>query len=113
MVRSFEARTSTANLEPSDAFFSKPPAESDEGISLADWIKLCTENRALLLRALLYGLLLSTLIAFILPDYYSGVTSILPPQQTTSLANSSLGQLAPLMALAGKDIGLKNPSDLY
>ena len=112
MARSFESSTSTAGLDPSDVFFSKPPSEQ-EGISLADWIKLLSENRALLWRGLLYGLLLSTLTAFLLPDYYSGLTSILPPQQTTSLANSSLGQLAPLMALAGKDIGLKNPSDLY
>jgi capsule polysaccharide export protein KpsE/RkpR len=113
MARSFESRTPTANLEPAEAFFSNAAPVSQEGKSLAAWVKLCAENKALIWRALLYGFLLSTLVAFLMPDYYSGVTSFLPPQQTTSLANSTLGQLAPLMALAGKDIGLKNPSDLY
>jgi capsule polysaccharide export protein KpsE/RkpR len=37
----------------------------------------------------------------------------LPPQQTQSLASAMLGQLGPLASLAGRDLGLKNPNDIY
>jgi uncharacterized protein involved in exopolysaccharide biosynthesis len=44
---------------------------------------------------------------------YTATTRILPPQQSQSLASAMLGQLGPLAGLAGRDLGLKNPNDLY
>jgi len=62
--------------------------------------------------------LAGVLVAFVSPDYYTARARIMPPQQTEStavmlmnqLANSGLGSLA---SLANKDIGLKNPNDMY
>lgn len=57
-------------------------------------------------------------VALLLPNWYTANTKILPPQQQqssatallSSLSSSSLGSLA---SAAGKDLGIKNPNDLY
>jgi tyrosine-protein kinase Etk/Wzc len=53
------------------------------------------------------------LISLWLPNMYTATTRILPPQQNQSLASAMMGQLGPLAGLAGRDLGLKNPNDLY
>ena len=61
---------------------------------------------------------LAAIISIIIPNRYTASAKILPPQQPQSsaallmnqLAGSSLGSLA---AATGKDLGLKNPNDLY
>jgi capsule polysaccharide export protein KpsE/RkpR len=77
------------------------------------WSHLLVSHPKFLLRCVMWGFLLSILVAFLLPVYYKSETAILPPQQAQSLSSSMLGQIAPLIALTGKDVGLKNPSDLY
>jgi tyrosine-protein kinase Etk/Wzc len=52
-------------------------------------------------------------ISLLLPNMYTATTRILPPQQTQSLASAMMGQLGPLASLAGHDLGLKNPNDIY
>ena len=59
---------------------------------------------------------LSAMVSLALPDRYTATTNILPPQQSQSLAASMIGQLnalGPMAAMAQKDLGLKNPTDLY
>jgi tyrosine-protein kinase Etk/Wzc len=52
--------------------------------------------------------------SLILPTVYTANTKILPPQQNQSMAAAMLGQLSPLIAMsAGKDLGIRNPNDLY
>ncbi len=51
--------------------------------------------------------------SLLLPNMYTAAVRILPPQQTQSMAAAMLGQLAPLASLAGRDLGLKNPNDIY
>ncbi len=53
------------------------------------------------------------LISLWLPNMYTGTTRILPPQQSQSLASAMMGQLGPLAGFAGRDLGLKNPNDIY
>jgi uncharacterized protein involved in exopolysaccharide biosynthesis len=60
--------------------------------------------------------LVSVAAAFLLPKWYTASARILPPQQSQSLASSFLSQfggVSSLAAVAGKDLGLKNPNDLY
>ncbi|HYU44721.1 MAG TPA: Wzz/FepE/Etk N-terminal domain-containing protein [Terriglobales bacterium] len=57
--------------------------------------------------------LLVLLLSLLLSDMYTATTRILPPQQTQSMAAAMLGQLGPLASLAGHDLGLKNPNDIY
>lgn len=55
----------------------------------------------------------SLIYALLIPKTYTANTKILPPQQTQSVASAMLGQLGPLAGLAGKDLGIRNPADVY
>jgi tyrosine-protein kinase Etk/Wzc len=53
------------------------------------------------------------IVSLLLTNMYTATTRILPPQPTQSMAAAMLGQLGPLANLAGHDLGLKNPNDIY
>ena len=53
------------------------------------------------------------IVSLLLPKMYTASTTILPPQQSQSSLASMLGQFGALSGLAGRDLGLKNPSDLF
>jgi tyrosine-protein kinase Etk/Wzc len=59
------------------------------------------------------GAVCATAVALILPPAYLARTTILPPQQSQSLAPAMMGQLGALAALGGRDLGLRNTADLY
>jgi tyrosine-protein kinase Etk/Wzc len=59
------------------------------------------------------GAVCATAVALILPPAYLARTTILPPQQSQSLAPAIMGQLGALAALGGRDLGLRNTADLY
>jgi tyrosine-protein kinase Etk/Wzc len=52
-------------------------------------------------------------ISLLLPNVYTARTVILPPQQTQSLLPGMMGQLSSIAGLAGRDLGIKSPADLY
>lgn len=85
-------------------------------LETAGWIDLAVllASRGRLLAAAVAGAALcAAAVALLLPPVYTGRTTILPPQQTQSLAPAMLGQLGALAALGGRDIGLRNTADLY
>src|SRR5437588_7216522 len=58
--------------------------------------------------------ILSTVVALLMPRYYTANAKLLPPQQSQSIASAMLGQLGPLIgAVAGKDLGVRAPNDPY
>jgi len=62
--------------------------------------------------------LVGCLGAFLMPYRYTSVTKILPPQQSQSSGAALLNSLgsnpiAALAASAGRDLGIKNPAELY
>jgi tyrosine-protein kinase Etk/Wzc len=60
--------------------------------------------------------MIALMVAMIWPVRYTATTKILPPQQNQSLASAMLGQLGPLGSMASiaqKDLGVRNPNDLY
>src|SRR6266849_1072391 len=61
--------------------------------------------------------ILGIIFSLLLPKYYTANAKIMPPQQSQSIASAmmgQLGQLAPLLgAAAGKDMGIRNPNDMY
>jgi uncharacterized protein involved in exopolysaccharide biosynthesis len=73
---------------------------------------LARHRRRLLLTPLCVALAAAA-IAFLLPQYYTGVTRILPPQQNQSAAAMMLSQLGSLAGLPTATLGIKNPNDLY
>jgi tyrosine-protein kinase Etk/Wzc len=60
----------------------------------------------------LASLLIALAIAMLLPNQYTAVTSLLPPQQSHSMAAAALGQFGDLASLVGRD-GLRNPSAIF
>jgi tyrosine-protein kinase Etk/Wzc len=81
-----------------------------------DWVDLMValaSRRRTLLATLVLAALGSTAAVLLLPDRYTARTTILPPQQSQSLASAMMGQLGPLAALGGRDLGVRNVADLY
>lgn len=93
------------------------PIESNP--SLLPHLRLFWDNRRLLWRAAIVGLLVSVLIAFVIPVRYQSVTRLMPPDDQS---NSGLGMLAAmasgsgaggLAGMAGDLLGIKSSGDLF
>jgi tyrosine-protein kinase Etk/Wzc len=83
---------------------------------LLDLLIVVFRRKQMIVRTILLAALLAAIVSLLLPNRYTASTSILPPQQNASLAASMIGQLGalgPMAAMAQKDLGLKNPNDLY
>jgi uncharacterized protein involved in exopolysaccharide biosynthesis len=80
-------------------------------------------NRRVILRATVVGLLVSTLIAFLIPKRFQSTARLMPPDQGSSgmgmammaAASSSIGSQigSSLGSMAGDLLGLKSSSDLF
>ena len=71
------------------------------------------EHKVLILGVVGVSTLVSLIVCFLLPNTYQANTQIMPPQQNPSAAAAILTQLGSLGAMAGSELGLHNPSDLY
>ena len=87
-----------------------------EEISLLDLLTVVIRRKRMICWITIAFALISCVVALLLPNRYTAVSSILPPQANQSLSSALLSQVAgagALAAISGKDFGLKNPSDLY
>jgi len=93
------------------------PIETTPGFVL--YMRLFWENRRLLWRAAIVGLLTSVAVAFLIPVRYQSVTRLMPPDDQPS---SGIGMLAAmtsssgasgLSGLAGDLLGTKSSGDLF
>jgi len=94
---------------------ASPPDREDE-ISLLDLLIVLANRKGLIVKITAACLGLGLLLAFVLPKRYTAEATVLPPLQNSSMAGalaSQLGSLGAMASLAGKDIGLKNPNDMY
>ena len=57
--------------------------------------------------------LLATIIVFVVPKMYTATASILPPQQNQSVLSTLVGQVGGAATLDLRDLGLKNPADVF
>jgi uncharacterized protein involved in exopolysaccharide biosynthesis len=93
--------------------FSRPETE----VSLLDLLVVLAKRKRFITRFILGAVVLAIIVSLILPVQYEAKTVLLPPQQSSSLSSSLVGQLGamgPLMAtLAGGSLNLKNPADMY
>ena len=78
-----------------------------------DLLIFLTRHLRLIVLAPLGAGVVAALISIALPNIYSGVTKILPPQQNQSAAALMLSQLGNAASLAGNALPIKNPNDLY
>lgn len=96
-----------------------PPArEFDDEIDLLDLLIALAKRKRMIVGVTVASAIIAAIVSLLLPNWYTATTKILPPQQTQSAASVMVSQLAgnglgPLAAVAGKDLGLKNPNDIY
>jgi len=93
-----------------------PAIVSDDEISLLDLLQVLAERKRLIFTVTAVFMVLAALISLILPQRYTATITLLPPQQSSSLAGalaSQLGGLGGVAALAGGGLGLKNPNDQF
>lgn len=81
-------------------------------------LRLLWDRRRFLARFTLAGLLLATLIAFIIPKRYQSTTQLMPPDDQTGSGMAMAAALAGRMSgalsgLAGDALGLKSSGDLF
>lgn len=78
-------------------------------------LRLAVRHYKLLGKVALLSALISAAVALVLPSSYVATVRLLPPQQNQSLALLFMGgsSNSPLASVAQKDLGLKNPADLY
>jgi uncharacterized protein involved in exopolysaccharide biosynthesis len=84
--------------------------------NVLDLLIILSRRKHIVLRTTLAAAVLAAMVSLLLPNRYTATTNVLPPQQSPSLAASMIGQLGalgPMAAMAQKDLGLKNPNDLY
>jgi uncharacterized protein involved in exopolysaccharide biosynthesis len=106
-------------LAPSELTeFSAPEvASQDSAESLVGRLRLLWDERWLLTKAAIAGLLMGLLIAFLLPVRYESPTKLMPPDQSSS----NMAMLAALSArtggglglVAGDLLGLKSSGELF
>jgi uncharacterized protein involved in exopolysaccharide biosynthesis len=82
------------------------------------YLRLLWEHRRLLARVALYGLLASTLIAFLIPARYESTARLMPPDSNQSgglaMAAAALsGGAGGLGGIAGEMLGMKSTSDIF
>lgn len=93
-----------------------PPGPAE--VSLLDLLLIMARRRRMILLTTLAFALISTAVAFLLPNQYTAEVLVLPPRQSSSLSSlleSQLGgTLGSLAALSGGgSLGLRNPNDMY
>ena len=81
-------------------------------------MRLLWENRRQLARVVLYGLLASTLIAFLIPTRYKSTARLMPPDNSQSgglmaAAAALSGSAGGLGGIASGMLGLKSTSDIF
>jgi len=103
---------------PADSSFSQARVMREDEIDLLDLLIALARRKRLIAGATLGSAVLAAIISFLVPNRYTATTKVLPPQQAQSSAALLMTQLAgnglgPLAAVAGKDLGLKSPNDIY
>lgn len=91
-------------------------ASGKDGISLVESLTVFAEHKSIIWRITAGFAVVSIILAFVLPQWYTATVTLLPPQQNSSLSAamvSQLGNLGGLASLAGGGLGLKNPNDMY
>jgi uncharacterized protein involved in exopolysaccharide biosynthesis len=101
-----------------DDSFLEPAQGAPEGSNFLELATALARRKWFLLALTLGAAVIGAIVALLLPNWYTAETRILPPQQSQSSASALLsslsgGSLGSLASVAGKELGIKNPNDLY
>jgi len=105
-------------LPEHELFPSEPEKASQAPGNSVEHLRLLWEHRRLLARVVLYGLLASTLIAFLISPRYESVARLMPPDSNQSgglaMAAAALsGGAGGMGSIATEMLGLKSTSDIF
>jgi len=95
---------------------SNPLPASNDSRPHADLLELClvlAREKKKIVQITLGAAILAAVIVLIIPKMYTATATILPPQQNQSVLSSMMGQMAVAQTLDLRDLGLKNPSDVF
>ena len=81
-------------------------------VDFLDLLLVLAKGKKTILLMTLGVAVLAGIVSLLLPKMYTATTTILPPEESQSSLSSMLGQFG-LTGLAGKDLGIKDPSDLF
>ena len=114
-MQSSQSDKQTMLLEPEPLFLNQ---NDDSELGFLDILAVLVKRKRLLAKITLAGFVAAVVISLLLPNRYTATAVIMPPQQSQPTASMLLSQLAStgigsLVSLAGNDLGLKNPNDLY
>lgn len=115
-TREIAKRYSEPELEPE--LVSIPEGETREGGNSVEKWRLLWENRALLYRSVLIGLVASTIIAFLIPVRYTTTSRLMPPDQASQgiasmVAALGKGGTSDLGSIGTELLGVKTSGDLF
>jgi tyrosine-protein kinase Etk/Wzc len=100
-----------ADLEPNSR-----QADSSHDVSLVDMLIVIGRRKKFLAFSTTAVGLLALIVTLLIPNRYKATTSVLPPQQGSSSLNAALlsqvNSIGALGALAGGNVGIKNPADM-
>lgn len=120
-MRDSEGIMQTLDVESSESQHRNLSSQqgAKDGFSLLELLIVLTRRKRFIATITLLMTVAAIASCIFLPNKYTAVTSVLPPQQNSSLGSallsqvSQMGNLSALTSLAGNNLGLKNPSDLY
>jgi tyrosine-protein kinase Etk/Wzc len=94
--------------------FPNPLFEEQNKNHVLEPFIILAKHRSLILWTVAGAAIVSAIVSLMLTKAYTAEARILPPQESASIAGAMLGQLSPLIdGAAGKDLGLRNPNDMY
>ena len=96
-----------------DAAGMESPVLGRNEPDLIDLLLVLAQGKKTILRITIAAAVVALVVSLLLPKMYTATTTILPPQESQSSLSSMLGQFGALTGFASRDLGLKNPSDLF
>ena len=101
-----------------------PTSYQDEQLALdpdrdgAEWLWLLWERRGFLVRATVWGFILSTIVAFVIPKRYESTTRLMPPDSQSGSGMAMMAAMASkgglgLSSLAGDLLGMRGSGALF
>jgi len=102
----------TTLLDTEPVAVAEPYPEQPE-LDILDLLLALSSKRRIIFGAVFGAAIVSAMVALLLPQYYEGRTTLLPPQASQSTSSLMAGQISAMTGISTRELGLKNPSDLY
>ena len=111
------AKTQTETVSPERYVALREPSPEETREWQAERLRLLWSRRRFFVRAAVAGLLVSTLVAFLIPKSYTATTQLMPPDPQSTSGMAMMAAMAAkgggLGAMAGDLLGLKSSGAMF